>query len=478
MSLVVGSIVAVPHLEESGLTLATNLYVRATTASLFGQLNASSTLVEGPPGVGKSTTVWLWLMHSISDHASALWAHYRKLGSTKFVVIRRTGDQLLFQHHESTATVTDKNFGIVVADGIRTEILREVTKDLQGFRAGKQVYVTSQQVVIPEEHLMELDMVEFYDSSWTNSDVEDYASKMDTAQQNQLLVDYQGTTSQNSTFNESIESKYWYFGGSARYMFGMTMQRALNDLEKHASAVPNAELVLNALSGSRGVLAVNHIIACFPGAARKYTLLSNHVIHLLSARLGFAAIKMFYRSPWVRGNPSVHGFVFEWDLFTQVEETGNLALSSREDLIEPMASDLETTWPVDEIVSWRHFLSNSFTATSRIMVRPEKWNQPEYDGLYIHQNQPGQRELVAWNASEALNHKGSVTKLTAFLREIGTRQEDPINFDKVRFVFILPVGKLASFELPNQQQTLMAKNQLYDQKFTDFEKLGAIPTAS
>ena len=146
--------------------------------------------------------------------------------------------------------------------------------------------------------------------------------------------------------------------------------------------------------------------------------------------------------------------------------------------VEPMASDMETSWPVDENVSLSHFLSNSFAATSRIMVRPEKWNQPEYDGLYIHKNKSGQRELVAWNASEALKHKGSVTKLTAFLREIGNRQEDPINFDKVRFVFILPIGKLASFELPNEQQTLMAKNQLCDLKFTGFEKLGAIPTAS
>ena len=165
------------------------------------------------------------------------------------MVILRTGDKLHFQHHESTATVKDKNVAIVVADGIRTEILREVTKDLQGFRSGKQVYVTSQQVVIPEEHLMEQNMVEFYDSSWTKSDVEDYASKMDAARRNQLLTDYQGTTSQNCTFNECIESKYWYFGGSAKYMFGMTMQRALKDLEKLASAVPNAEMVLNGCRG-------------------------------------------------------------------------------------------------------------------------------------------------------------------------------------------------------------------------------------
>lgn len=128
-------------------------------------------------------------------------------------------------------------------------------------------------------------------------------------------------------------------------------------------------------------------------------------------------------------------------------------------------------------MSMERFLANQVTAES-IMVRPEKWNQAEYDGLNIHMNEIGERKLVAWNASEACRHSGNVTKLTLFLRLIGNREENPVRFDKVRFVFIIPTANLESFQLPNAQATLMARNQLVDARFTGFEKMRAIPTRS
>ena len=74
--------------------------------------------------------------------------------------------------------------------------------------------------------------------------------------------------------------------------------------------------------------------------------------------------------------------------------------------------------------------------------------------------------------------KGEVSKLAVFLRNIGNRPEDPIRFDNVRFVFIVPYAKLKVFQLPNALATLMGRNQLMDLRFTGFEEMGAIPTCS
>lgn len=89
------------------------------------------------------------------------------------------------------------------------------------------------------------------------------------------------------------------------------------------------------------------------------------------------------------------------------------------------------------------FLAGTSTA-ARIMVRPEKLNHPEYDGLCIHTIQQGERELVAWNASDAVNHTGSASELCLLLQEIANRSPDdhPLIFDRARFVFIVPTKTL------------------------------------
>ena len=93
----------------------------------------------------------------------------------------------------------------------------------------------------------------------------------------------------------------------------------------------------------------------------------------------------------------------------------------------------------------------------------------------IHTNQQGERELVAWNASEAFMHTGTVSKLCLLLREIGNRAPDdhPLVFDKVRFVFIVPIEKVGTFKPPSDSARLVARNQLMGWGFSGFEILGA-----
>jgi hypothetical protein len=168
-------------------------------------------------------------------------------------------------------------------------------------------------------------------------------------------------------------------------MFGLEMKESLSDLEEHVEKINDVEKVFQGLAGSRGILSVNHIIAYFPGAGMESPLLSPYVIELLSKQLGFAASRMFYRSSWViRENTSVHGFVFEWDLLTQVQQYGHLRLSSTAE------EAMDITWTVEKNISLKNFLKGENTEGS-IMVRPEKWNNPEYDGLYIHTNEQQER---------------------------------------------------------------------------------------
>ena len=116
-------------------------------------------------------------------------------------------------------------------------------------------------------------------------------------------------------------------------------------------------------------------------------------------------------------------------------------------------------------------IKHSTITADKTMVCPEKWNHPEFDGLYIH-NVNGYLHLVAWNASEASTHSGSVSNLVVFLESLSQREAGSIDFVNVRFLFLVPVQTLASFKMPSDSQRLLARQQLQAWSFTDFEVYG------
>jgi hypothetical protein len=70
--------------------------------------------------------------------------------------------------------------------------------------------------------------------------------------------------------------------------------------------------------------------------------ISNYMVENVSKAVGVKAIVTMYNSQWVRENPSVHGFVFEWDIFVRVQSENFLELSD--------AKEQKIFWHVDKPV--------------------------------------------------------------------------------------------------------------------------------
>ena len=155
----------------------------------------------------------------------------------------------------------------------------------------------------------------------------------------------------------------------------------------------------------------------------------------MSREVGLAAIRVMYSSRWVQSNPSVHGFVFEWDLLTRLEKEQTLALINLGD------PKIQWTWTLSQMLPLTEFNLNG-VRSARTIVFPEKWNHPEYDGLYIHQDEQEQTHLVAWNAWEAKTHSGKVEKLRVMLQQWAQRTATSITFASVRFLFYCTFHKL------------------------------------
>ena len=481
-------VVTVPYVNESGLRDESTLQfmVREAHAALWNVLDASSCLVDGPSGSGKSTAVWLWLIRRVHRTGNtALWVHFAKRGGMLAVVIKRTEEGGLefrkvlekdpFRDHEVQAV------RVCVVDGVTAANKHKADEswlafglDFTVYKNCHMIWVSSQQLVIPGEHLEVVKMESHRCFSWGKDEIIAYAATFDDETRGKYVEDIvsalpsrRRTPGESFDFDQAIAIKMHYCGCSARWMFGMSMKEALEDIDLHLSKVQDAKLIRAGLSGARGLTAVNHIIATYESddperASGLFSIASNYIMERVSETVGLEAIRVMYSSHWVNKNPAVHGFVFEWDILTRLEKFKSLTLTDM--------NGSSITWSITQSVRLSEVFNHGITA-DKTLVYPEKWNHPEFDGLYIH-NVNGYLHLVAWNASEASTHSGSVSNLVVFLESLSQREAGSIDFVNVRFLFLVPVQTLASFKMPSDSQRLLARQQLQAWSFTDFEVYG------
>ena len=463
-------------------TSSTQFYARGVIPDLFASLE-NSTLLQGPPGSGKSTAVWFWLQRFVlRTKQCGVWFHFHKQHETlTCVVVEANGNgntvRLTEILEESPIDYVARNYNVkcCVVDGVRVSNERSAAATWGVFgrlpvrllRTKHTIWVSSLQVVIPGEELSMSNTTEILLTSWRLDELRDFARTFSDTKKAAFIEDAKSIFPSLNSFDATINAKFWLFGGSATWMFGMSASLARKDIDRYIEKVDNADKLNAGLQGVRGDLAVNHVVGRYDDGSIE--LISSYVLECIAKRVGLKAICVMYNSPWVRNKPSVHDFVFEWDIYAQVQVKQQLKLASPD--------GHELTWVVDEDVTLEKFLADGVTS-ARMMIRPPKWNHPEFDGLYNERDIAGNNHLVAWNASEATTHKATVHNLVALLWALAKRVDRPISFSTVRFIFIVPKKDLATFKLPSDQKTLEAKQafSVATWGFTQFEVLGATVT--
>jgi hypothetical protein len=503
--LVEASITNVPFLNKAGLRREETVpfLVRSETLRLWETLERTSALVQGPPGSGKSTAVWFWLIRRVRrTDQTAVWWHFSRVGRRVYLRVSRKGDEINIEKFTTLEMFLTSSGepDICVVDGVREDTLADAGRSWDVFPVAPDrhhmVWVSSQQVVLPGEELEQYEIEEVSYCSWTEEEAFTFASSFDETTRKQITSDVVRSfpkrldpSSPETSFDDALKIKFWVFGGSARWMFGMETKLAFEDLQRNINKIDDIETLHAGLVGVRGNIAVDHAIAMYRGdddtfvgdsmdvgnegsfdletKLFQFQLISSYVLEYLSKRIGLRAITTMYRTPWVRENPSFHGFIFEWDTLTQIESTKRLVLQD--------GNGDETTWIVEESVPLAALVRRGISENvSRIMVLPQKWNHPEYDGLYISTDDHGHRHLVAWNASEAVTHSGRVNKLVILLDDLAQRVDT--TFASVRFIFIVPTDQMNEFSLPGGSEALLASQQLFSWSFAGFEVLGATPS--
>jgi hypothetical protein len=198
-----------------------------------------------------------------------------------------------------------------------------------------------------------------------------------------------------------INKKYYYAGGNARWMFSMSQDELLAEIDLQLAGVYNVEELLRgrvtcAVSG-------NHLLVRYKSGQRftKFVI-SKFVTSLLLSNCEAAVYKIMYSMAMQQVNPSFLGWVVEFDFISQLRQC---SVEGKKFLfVNPRKSESRTEWSVPDVVD---FNPDSEFCPSDIPVgtwlKPVKWNQEGYD-LVCYLCEEGKHFLCFVQVTNAVEH--------------------------------------------------------------------------
>jgi hypothetical protein len=427
------------------------LYVREEVSVLFDFLISSSRtkLVEGPPGSGKSSATWAWACQKAETTASVLWAHVQKGGGAVVATLSEKTVKVVgtLPLSKLIGVISKTTVDIVVLDGIVgnneriQSLLDEAASWVTWGPERRVVQVTSESFTIPIEQLMSSNTTEHRVTSWT---FEQYTAAIHSAD---FFAQIDGCFGDEETMEDKMGNKFFLAGGCARWMFGVTIDEASADIEKHLDRVNDKVLLVSGMQGAKAVGSVNHLVQRLKSGT---FLVSEFVARQLAETCEKAFVVQATSQAMRLGNPSFDGWVLEMDFMMQLRlacENGtsikvNVMDTTEEEWAVPLRvlfnnpNDLVGDVISQDGVQVHH---NKLNVVDYAWLVPKHWNQGAYDAAQVL---PNSIRFVQVTRGQTHSLKLQYMRtLIAALVQIGRLVLT------VEVVFVVPEGRCDNFTL-------------------------------
>ncbi len=358
------------------------LYCRDDTARLLYFLDnmRKGVRVVGPPGVGKSITVWFWACFQVKNFGkTVLWTHVSKQIGNRYILLSQEGCFRL--HFSYQLDVPDYlstvDTDIVIIDGITDNDTHTMLTscvfsfDLNPKRQSISVASMAIKINTEDDEYNQIDVFTSY--PWSLQEY--FRAVIDAAFFES--VKYYLTVGSNAALDESeleilIINKYYFAGCSARWMFGKTLDIVLKDIDKHFASVHNSIDILKGVVGEKSSISINHLMCSYPGNSDKKFFSSQYIAKRALQAGGSEAIRLAYGIASALQNPSFTGWIVEVDFIQQLYSCkGSVFVISNEkwDVVNIIECDME-----------QHSIKKiSNLITPGCWLIPKKWNQGGYD---------------------------------------------------------------------------------------------------
>jgi KaiC/GvpD/RAD55 family RecA-like ATPase len=348
--------------------------------------------IIGPPGTGKSVCAFSFLLNLNFNEWKITWFHLPRSLSPLWLQINENfilkGDMSLNNDIEEILQTEKEKQHIVFIDGYKSleshsNFLRSCHDWLKQNKEMNRLVVicsmTSRGKTNNEDDKY-FNIKEFFVNSWKIDEyyqavqneeffnsIEQY---LDSSQNLEEITMIERT--EKERIKERIDSKYYFAGGSSRFMFGYKTEEVLETLAKSIDSVGNIMLYIENPIAPRSDIINRLFNVCKEEYKTSTSIVSQYASDEIALKSGTQLVESLYKALKNEGNPAMEGWMLEMWFFASIKKE---TLKIYDNL------DNEELWP-SCIVS-KFDPENPVIDHSQIWLKPLKWNQGGYDAVYV-----------------------------------------------------------------------------------------------
>ena len=363
------------------------LYVRDVMVALWTTLNAFSGLlvIQGCPGSGKSSLVWAWFLHSSTFRNMA----YVCINERYISIATGSKEGLLYQNDifkddaffaslENLISSCEKD--VFVIDGIDEENVRSLAiASRNAIDRGKRIiFLGSGRVdILKIRERLPITLEKFIVPSWT---LEEYIA---VSHNDDFWNCVESKFEQGSDRDDTVQQKYYYAGGCARWMLGYTQSEVIEFVLSQLEKVHDLRTLLTGVQGPKSGTAVNHLLQIVNGNGRQraHFLVSKFALTQAVQKSGMEFVNAAEALAISMRNPVFEGWVFEEKFKTHLR---NLEKTNGLVNIRYRNDEQDSNMPVGKIHSFYQEIEvKEFTLDDTDWVFPLKYNQGGFDLVQV-----------------------------------------------------------------------------------------------
>ena len=388
--------------------------------------------LQGAPGIGKTLLSRGMCIFSHFTESKDVCFMQLNLEGCDVVILQRVGNQCGVQCHLHTEEWTvealsdaiiekSPQVSMIVVDGIKQasfeKLLLLATKvsNLQNTKdiSCQIIFVTSQQVDFTKTHefgprlQQRLKPIHPQPVSWALEEYKIACKNTDLWSQiaKTLGHDEQVEYNESKKF-EAVEEKFFYCGGSARWMFNLSISQITAAIDSKTEGFYNLQSFLSGSAGMSSPLAVNTLYQQFRGGSstRISFFISEYAMRRIVERIGDEASNFMWNWATASNHPPVRGLAYEGKCMAAWKNTTMSLTLTYLDTLRTTSSN--TTTEVNENVKNKKVKSrgqaqsilsldvqgelstaNLKAGQTDIVIIPGKWNQKCFDFAFIQKKE-------------------------------------------------------------------------------------------
>jgi hypothetical protein len=248
-------------------------------------------------------------------------------------------------------------------------------------------------------------------------------------------------TKEISSKEELIESKFYYAGGSSRYMFTYPTKSVIGKLNQAIISCHDLMAYIENYVGEGSENVINRLFNIYEiNSKKRKSIISEYVSTEIGIKFGPKVIQKLWKFIEKYKNPSMEGWMLEIWFFANLQNEGIKLYDINDNIVDIKKSDILNFDP-DNLSYIKDILINS---KKSIWLKPLKWNQGGYDVVNVDVNNNIVKFFQITRSSE---HS---FKLKYFY-ELMLNFSNYFETKTLEIYFIVPKDNILNFNIPNSK---------------------------